>query len=126
MAIGPNGVVAIVSVLAVLGTVGVAARFLVRWMKKTKYGWDDWFILFSMVRIALAPASSQIPAWLMRNQFMMWAIAAVMLRGAVMNYFGSHTAIDPVTGKNILKPKDRLLVKVRYFGWRIKCSSNSH
>ena len=111
----PNqaGVYAVSIILLVFSTIAVALRFKVRRMKQTGYGADDWLILAALVRgykiyavenlslhnIASSMVSSRYSDFWYVCHFCVGLTDIDIRQGASQGSVGTHTAVDPETGK---------------------------
>ncbi|KAL5414658.1 hypothetical protein PMIN06_009073 [Paraphaeosphaeria minitans] len=67
------------SILSMVATFAVGGRFWARKIKKQHYGLDDWTVLASLV--------------------VMWALAAVILAGAMIGLYDSHALRQAINSR---------------------------
>ncbi|KAF2440858.1 hypothetical protein P171DRAFT_434607 [Karstenula rhodostoma CBS 690.94] len=85
------------SVLSVVATLAVGGRFWARKLKKQHYDLDDWTVLASLV--------------------VMWALAAVILAGAVIGLYDSHELNSTTDHQRETSGREQLISKYNF----IKC-----
>ncbi|KAL5434260.1 hypothetical protein PMIN06_009073 [Paraphaeosphaeria minitans] len=89
------------SILSMVATFAVGGRFWARKIKKQHYGLDDWTVLASLV--------------------VMWALAAVILAGAMIGLYDSHALRQAINSRRQVEcSRSR-----RSIGWSISASFSS-
>ncbi|PVH97493.1 hypothetical protein DM02DRAFT_674116 [Periconia macrospinosa] len=97
MVLSRTDVFAIDIILSLLATFAVIARFWVRKLRKSRYGADDWTILGSLM--------------------LMWAMSAIILRGAATSAFASRVSRDPKTHRAIYDKKVKRTLQFHMTVW---------
>jgi len=90
--VNKTSVLAVAILFPLLDTAVVGARIYIRKVRRIRLQADDWTILFALL--------------------LLWILSIILIIGAALGSFGGHTAVNPVTGQDVITIKETRVVKL--------------